>query len=140
VPTPHEVGTLFDRVRDEFLIQKLEPEEQQRILDAMQGTSRDVLLALGKPTLLWDALEIEQVIAGLRAPLLAVQSTYHDKETPRFSLTPGATSLYLDMLRAQKPDVQVELLPGLGHFSMLEAPAAISCAIGSFAASLKPFR
>jgi len=82
----------------------------------------------------WDAMYVEQVLAGLRVPLMAIQSTYLDAERKRQPLAKGQSSPWLDLLRRTNPDFRIEVLPGLGHFPQLEAADAVNRLISDFAA------
>jgi pimeloyl-ACP methyl ester carboxylesterase len=83
----------------------------------------------------WDVERYEHALATLDTslPVLAIQSTYVDAATPRRSLGPGASTPYLEFLRAALPALEVQVLPGVGHFSMLEAPDEVTRSIGAFA-------
>jgi pimeloyl-ACP methyl ester carboxylesterase len=52
------------------------------------------------------------------------------------ALKEGETTPWLELVRKLVPGVQVHVLPGIGHFSMLEAPSEINRAIGQFVAGL----
>ena len=69
----------------------------------------------------WDAMYLDQVLAGLKAPLLAIQSTYLNAERKRLPLEKGQSSPWLDLLKAQKKGFKIEVVPGVGHFTQLEA-------------------
>lgn len=87
----------------------------------------------------WDAADADSGMHGAGAkPLLAIQSTYHDRFTPRRSLAAGErTTPYLRFLREAAPDARIETMAGTGHFAMLERPDAVAALILDFAASLE---
>jgi pimeloyl-ACP methyl ester carboxylesterase len=122
----------FDRVADEFLMAHLPPSIQDRIIETLRVTRPEVLWAIARSSAPWDAFALPSTVSKLSVPLLAIQSTYHDDTTPRFSLRPGQKTPYLDILMQSKPDTAVVVLDGVGHFSMLEAPEAINAAIEAF--------
>jgi pimeloyl-ACP methyl ester carboxylesterase len=113
---------------------------RQHVLAALSAHSMELLTACVAVYDAWDAECADTVFAVLppALPMLAVQSTYHDKFTPRRYLTSKTQSTpYLDFLRTARPSIQIEILPDTGHFSMLERPADISALIRAFAASLR---
>lgn len=132
----HDIVSRFDRVTDELLISRLPVSTQERIRRSMKSTPEEVLWAITRSSAPWDAFGLPNVVRALGLPLLAIQSTYHDDKTPRFSLKPGQTTAYIDLLTALKPDTEIMVLDGIGHFSMLEASDQVNEAIRNFASRL----
>jgi pimeloyl-ACP methyl ester carboxylesterase len=96
----------------------------------------DVPSALWPRSARWDAGELEGALAAVRAPVLAIQSTVRNPVTlKRTSLRPGESSGWLDLLRAKLTNVRVEVIPGVGHFTQLDAPGEVNRLIAGFAAS-----
>ena len=83
----------------------------------------------------WDAAEMDAALAAVRAPLMAIQSTTRDpvllKRTP---LKAGDTSPWLDLLRKAVPGAQIEIIPGVGHFTQLEAAGEVNRLLAAFSA------
>jgi len=74
----------------------------------------------------WDAENMERALAAVKVPLLAIQSTYFNAERKRVPLKEGETSPWLDMVRRNVPQAQIELVTGVGHFPQLEAPEQVN--------------
>ena len=77
----------------------------------------------------WDEERADVVFAALAGelPVLAIQSTYHDRFTARHGLVDqNATTPYLEFLKRALPQLTVAVLPETGHFSMLEKPDAVN--------------
>ncbi|HET7669535.1 MAG TPA: alpha/beta hydrolase [Burkholderiales bacterium] len=72
----------------------------------------------------WDAGQMDAAFAAVRAPLLAIQSTTRDASLKRRMLAPGDTTPWLDYVRSKGG--RVEIVPNVGHFTQLEAPAAVN--------------
>jgi pimeloyl-ACP methyl ester carboxylesterase len=83
----------------------------------------------------WDAMYVEQVLAGLRVPLMAIQSTYLNAERKRLPLAQSQSSPWLDLLKKSGKNFRIEILPGLGHFPQLEAADRVNRLISGFAAA-----
>ncbi|HVU38030.1 MAG TPA: alpha/beta hydrolase [Opitutales bacterium] len=78
----------------------------------------------------WDGLKLDPALAGLKLPALVIQSAF------------GASRLVhetesLDRMRRLKPDAQIEVVPGVGHFTQLEAPETVGQLIRAFVARLR---
>ena len=82
----------------------------------------------------WDASHSELRIAALSVPVLAIQSTCVDAERRRTILQPGETTPWTETLLKHVPTAQVEYIPGIGHFTMNEAPQIVNDCIRSFLA------
>jgi pimeloyl-ACP methyl ester carboxylesterase len=131
-----DVERRFQRVSDEFLISRLPESERQRIAQSMKSTSAEVLWAITRTSAPWEAHALSAAVAQLDVPLLAIQSTYHDDKTPRYSLSAGESSPYIHLLLNAKPKTEIVVLEGVGHFSMLEAPDQVNEQIERFASKI----
>jgi pimeloyl-ACP methyl ester carboxylesterase len=86
----------------------------------------------------WDAAHSAAMLGAVRVPLLAIQSTAVDADRRRTVLGPGEGSPWTDAVAARVPGARVELLPGVGHFTMNEAPRQVNTLIADFVAGLTP--
>jgi pimeloyl-ACP methyl ester carboxylesterase len=86
----------------------------------------------------WDAHHLELALSQVAVPLLALQSTYNNLERVRVSLHPGATTPWLDLIRHHVPTAHIEIVSGVGHFPMLEAPEAVNRSMAAFIAQFPP--
>lgn len=84
----------------------------------------------------WDANHMEQAHVMVAVPLLVLQSTFLNVERRRATLKEGETTPWLELVRKLVPAAQIPVFPGIGHFSMLEAPSRINGAIRQFVARL----
>ncbi len=78
----------------------------------------------------WDAGSMDAALDAVRAPLLAIQTTTRDASLRRTPLKIGQTSPWLDYLRGK--GAHIEIIPGTGHFSQIEAPETVNRLIGEF--------
>lgn len=86
----------------------------------------------------WDAAHMTAALERVRVPLLVVQSTYLNAARKRVALQRGASTPWLDMVRRLAPHAQIEIVPGAGHFPMLERPAELNALLAGFASRLAP--
>lgn len=80
----------------------------------------------------YDVGRLDSALAGLRVPVLAVQTTFSNERRERRTMKPGQTTPYLDMLRARVPSVRIEIIPDTGHFPLLDEAARTNAAIDGF--------
>jgi pimeloyl-ACP methyl ester carboxylesterase len=90
-------------------------------------------IALWTNMVRWDVTQLDAALAAVRAPLMAIQSTWITPERKRLPLKEGQSSPWLDLLRARAASIHV--VPGVGHFPQLEAPGRVNQLIAEFAAS-----
>lgn len=92
--------------------------------------------AIGAPLWLsmvgWDARRMTGALEGVRVPLLLIQSTAMSPERGRVPLAVGGTSPWLELVRRHAPGSEIEIVPGVGHFAMLEAPDRVNAALAAF--------
>jgi len=81
----------------------------------------------------WDAAELENCLGKVRVPLLAIQSTAMNADRKRVTLKAGDTSPWLELLKGRVNGARVAVIPGVGHFTMIEAPDEVGRLISGFA-------
>jgi len=79
---------------------------------------------------------MEAALAEIDAPIAVVQSTYMNPERRRVPVEPGMRVPWLELVQRVARDPRIEIVPGVGHFTMLEAPEAVNEAIEAMAARL----
>jgi len=87
-------------------------------------------IALWTSMVRWDATRLDAALAAVRAPLMAIQSTWINAERKRLPLKEGQTSPWLDLLRTKAS--RIEIIAGVGHFPQLESPERVSRLIAEF--------
>ncbi len=108
----------------------------KEILARVAAMPPDVPSALWPRSARWDAGTLEAALAAVRCPVLAIQSTVRDPVTlKRTSLRPGDSSGWLELLKEKLQNVRVEVVPGVGHFTQLDAPGPVNRLIAEFAAA-----
>jgi pimeloyl-ACP methyl ester carboxylesterase len=85
---------------------------------------------LGAPLVLnvarWDADRLDEALAHVQVPLLAIQSTHLTPANVHLPLRTGQTTPYLDLMRARVTDCAIRVVEGVGHFAQLEAPDQVT--------------
>ena len=84
----------------------------------------------------YDVGRLAASLAGLRVPVLALQTTFSNEKRERSTMKQGQTTPYLDMLRGRVPSLRVEIAEDTGHFPQLDDSARTTAAIERFLATL----
>jgi pimeloyl-ACP methyl ester carboxylesterase len=104
----------------------------ERALAVPADVGRSLLLSLVR----YDVDKLDSALGRTRTPLLALQTTFINEKRERASMSPGQTTPYLDFIRAKVPGARVEIVPGVGHFPQLDAPADTNRALEGFLGGL----
>jgi pimeloyl-ACP methyl ester carboxylesterase len=105
------------------------------VMATMSSASEELMMGCLHAMTAWDTGRSDAVFSGLprTLPVLAIQSTYHDRSTPRYSLeSERDTTPYLDFLRRTVPQAETKVLTRTGHFSMMERPRDVAALIQGF--------
>lgn len=84
----------------------------------------------------WDAAQLDRTLEAIRAPMLVIQSTAMNAERKRVTMKAGDTSPWLELIKTYVPQARISIIPGVGHFTQIEAPDDVSRLVGGFAARL----
>jgi pimeloyl-ACP methyl ester carboxylesterase len=82
----------------------------------------------------WDAGEMEDALDHVQVPLLVIQSTNINGKP----LRPGQRTPWTNLVSERVPGAVVEVISGVGHFSMLEAPEQVTTLMARFLDSISP--
>lgn len=104
----------------------------ERALALPEAVGQQLLLSLVR----YDVEKLEETLARTNKPLLVLQTTFVNEARQRASMRAGQTTPYLDFVRAKVPGARVEVIPGVGHFPQLDAPAGTNRLLESFIATL----
>lgn len=121
------MGGLFTGMFNE----KSDPQLRDRLVRRALAVPRAVGLAFFPRMIGWDAGRSEEALAQVRVPTLVLQSTFTNAQRVRVSLEPGADNYWFDVVREHAPSARIQIIPGIGHFTMLEAPEQTIRAIES---------
>ena len=74
----------------------------------------------------WDAEFAEPALSATKVPVTILQSTHLNPQRERVSMQPGETSPWLDLARRLAPHCEIVIVPGIGHFTMIEAADTVN--------------
>ena len=85
----------------------------------------------------YDITRFEASLAGVRAPVMALQATYSNDKRERKTMVKGQSTPYLEMVRRAQPKARVEIVPDTGHFPQLDEIAQTNALLESFVGTIK---
>lgn len=117
-----------------------DPALRERIIRRAATLSERVGAELVPKFIGWDARTMETALSRISVPLLIIQSTYINTDLARVPMRPGLSTPWLELVRRHVPSAQIEIVTGVGHFTMLEAPETVNGIIDKFVAGLPSSR
>jgi pimeloyl-ACP methyl ester carboxylesterase len=102
----------FDAVRD-------------RMIERARGLPPEVARTLMPDFAAWDVEHMEQVLPRLRVPVLAFVCTYMNSAHERVRLAADTRTPWIEALLQHVRALELERVPGAGHFPMLEQPQTV---------------
>jgi len=110
-----------------------DPNLRLQALDRLDRVNVQFAEELLLNTVRWDASEAARVLPLIDLPTLIVDSTSLDENFNRTSLVPGARTPWMELVLRHVPEAEIRIVPGVGHFLMIEASEVVSDHIGAFA-------
>lgn len=110
-----------------------DPETRERIVARALRVDPDFRRELVLQLVRWDFGKGDEAMKQIGVPVLALQSTHLGPDFKMAPLKPGMTTPWTDVVAALVPNVEIKIIPDVGHFSMIEAAPAINAEIATFA-------
>ena len=108
--------------------------ERDRMIERARRLPAHVARELMPDFAAWDLLHMEQTLARVKVPVLAMLCTYMNSQHERVSLSPGMSTPWIEALQTLTPQARLVRYEGSGHFPMLERPEAVNREILDFIA------
>ena len=117
----------------EMFVADSDPRVRSEILGALPAADEEKVAGIMSAIVEWDRDRLDGVLARLDCGVLAIQSTAYGPDNVRRSLRAETDRPpYLQLLESALTDVSVRVVPGIGHFTMLEAPETVTSALVAF--------
>jgi pimeloyl-ACP methyl ester carboxylesterase len=127
----------YRKIFEESFFEGGDPAIRARLMPLIDDCDAIALETIARSTGEWDSAGAAAQLGGIDSPVLAIQTTYVDYLTTRYSLPADTlTTPYLDFLRDHLKHLQVRIVPGYGHYVQLEAPTLVNDILRAFAQSI----
>ena len=130
------MAAMTARLYDGFFVDTTPAAVRDRVRARLPHIDLEFARRLWLDLVRWDAVRSRAVLDAVAVPALVIQSTALDPQLRRVSLVPGQGSPWSDEVMRRVQEATLEIVPGVGHFPMFEAPQATSAALARFIARL----
>lgn len=127
------IGPILETMFESMFFESSDPTFRQRALARALATPEAVTAPLFVTAHGYDAARLEGALRAITCPVLLVQSTEVEPGFKgRRSLEVGDTTVWTDWATSLLEDSRIEIIPGVGHFSMVEAADRVNSLIARF--------
>lgn len=86
----------------------------------------------------WDVAHMEETLARIHVPVLALVCTHMNAAHQRVQLDAHTRTPWMQALERYLPRLTLERIEGAGHFPMIEQPARVNALVAAWLQSLPP--
>ncbi|MGI9333517.1 MAG: alpha/beta fold hydrolase, partial [Gammaproteobacteria bacterium] len=112
---------LLDSLFDQMFTSASDTAVRQHIIDRARRMPEATGRALLTNMFAWDAQDLEAALDTIGVPLIAIQSTHVNEKRRRVPLNTGDSTPYLGLIKERVKDARIVIVPGAGHFTMIDA-------------------
>ena len=121
---------------EEMFVAGSDPSVKAAVLGGLPTADDHMISGIMSAIVEWDRDRLDAVVGRMAVEVLAIQSTSYGPDNVRRSLdSPTDRTPFLRALEAGPAPVSVRVVPGVGHFTMLEAPDEVTGALVAFSHS-----
>lgn len=121
----------FERLFTQMFTAASDRETRRAIVARARQLPQAVGLELTPQMFAWDAEIAEQALRSAKMPVKVLQSTHLDENRVRVPLRPGESTSWLELVKKLAPHAEIEVVPDIGHFTMIEAADDVNRHIAS---------
>lgn len=130
------IDALTQRLFDDMFMEGSDTKIRERLVARAQSVNAGLREQLFLDMVRWDLTNATGALKQITVPALVLQSTYINSDLKRVPLQAGITTPWMDAIAGSVAKPEVKIIPGAGHFAMIEAAQAVNEEIQKFAARL----
>jgi pimeloyl-ACP methyl ester carboxylesterase len=124
------------RLFNDMFLEGSDVKLRERLVARAQSVNADFREALFLDLIRWDHANAKDVLQHITIPALVLQSTFLNADLKRAPIRAGMTTPWMDLVASSVQKSEAKIIPGAGHFAMIEAAPAVNDAIHTFATKL----
>jgi pimeloyl-ACP methyl ester carboxylesterase len=109
---------------------------RERLVARAQGVNAGFREELFLELVRWDQYNARDVLKRITIPALVLQSTFLDADLKRAPIRTGVITPWMDLVASLAQKSEAKIIPGAGHFAMIEVAPAVNHEIQTFATHL----
>ena len=131
-----EVGyaAMVESLFADMFVDGSDPTLKQRIIQRALKFPETIGAPLFVRLVGWDAGKADAALAQITVPTYVLQSTYVNTQRVRMPLEPDEITPWMELVRKHVPNSELDVISGVGHFPMLEAPDMVNEKMRAFIA------
>jgi pimeloyl-ACP methyl ester carboxylesterase len=130
------IDAFTQRLFNDMFLEGSDVKLRERLVARAQGVNAGFREELFLDLVRWDQYNAKDVLKRVTIPALVLQSTFLDADLKRAPIRAGMTTPWMDLVASLVQKSEAKIIPGAGHFAMIEAAPAVNHEIQTFATHL----
>jgi len=130
------IDAFTQRLFNDMFLEGSDVKFRERLVARAQGVNAGFREELFLDLVRWDQYNAKDVLKRITIPALVLQSTFLDADLKRAPIRAGMTTPWMDLVASLVQKSEARIIPGAGHFAMIEAAPAVNHEIQTFATHL----
>jgi pimeloyl-ACP methyl ester carboxylesterase len=130
------IDAFTERLFNDMFLKDSDVKLRERLVARAKGVNASFREELFLDLIRWDQDNAKDVLKRITIPALVLQSTFFNADLKRAPIRAGMTTPWMDLVASLVQNSEAKIIPGAGHFAMIEAAPAVNDEIRAFAAHL----
>jgi pimeloyl-ACP methyl ester carboxylesterase len=130
------IDAFTQRLFNDMFLEGSDVKLRERLVARAQGVNAGFREELFLDLVRWDQYNAKDMLKRITLPALVLQSTFFDADLKRAPIRAGMTTPWMDLVASLVQKSEAKIIPGAGHFAMIEAAPAVNDEIQTFATHL----
>ena len=130
------IDAFTQRLFNDMFLEDSDVKLREGLVARAQGVNGGFREELFLDLVRWDQYNAKDALKRITVPALVLQSTFLDADLKRAPIRAGMTTPWMDLVASLVQKSEAKIIPGAGHFAMIEAASAVNHEILTFATQL----
>jgi pimeloyl-ACP methyl ester carboxylesterase len=130
------IDAFTERLFNDMFLEDSDVKLRERLVARAKGVNASFREELFLDLIRWDQDNAKDVLKRIKIPALVLQSTFFNSDLKRAPIRAGMTTPWMDLVASLVQNSEAKIIPGTGHFAMIEEAPAVNDEIRAFATHL----